>query len=187
MGMKVVVFDVEHGASAFIRTPTNYGVLIDCGCTGKFSPALYLAEKELPTIVPWDGHALTKLIVTHPHDDHIGDVETVKEKCPPALLLRQKYDWEDVKTAEADYDNLDTYRDWQNTYNTVPVAWPDWGMTIKSFMLSPDEAKAIDETKYINNSSIVTVASFTGTEHQEKFLFGGDMETAGWTTCVSYL
>ena len=117
MGMKVVVFDVEHGASAFIRTPTNYGVLIDCGCTGKFSPALYLVEKELPSIVPWDGHSLTKLIVTHPHDDHIGDVETVKEKCPPALLLRQKYDWEDVKTAECDYDNLDTYSEWQNTYN----------------------------------------------------------------------
>ena len=180
MGMKVVVFDVEHGASAFIRTPTNYGVLIDCGCTGKFSPALYLVEKELPTIVKWNGYSLTKLIVTHPHDDHIGDVETVKENCPPALLLRQKHDWEEVKTAEADYDNLDTYRDWQNNYNSTPVAWPDWGMTIESFMLSPEEAKAIDEAKFINNSSIVTVATFKGTLHQEKFLFGGDMETAGW-------
>jgi competence protein ComEC len=180
MGMKVVVFDVEHGASAFIRTPTNYGVLIDCGCTGKFSPALYLKEKELPTIVPWNGHSLTKLIVTHPHDDHIGDVETVKEKCPPALLLRQKYDWEEVKTSEDDYDNLDAYSNWQNTYNTTPVIWPDWGMTIQSFWLTTTEAKAIGESKYINNSSIVTIATFKGTEHQEKFLFGGDMETPGW-------
>jgi beta-lactamase superfamily II metal-dependent hydrolase len=180
MGMKVVVFDVEHGASAFIRTPTNYGVLIDCGCTGQFSPALYLVEKELPTIQPRSGHSLTELIVTHPHNDHIGDVETVKEKCPPALLLRQKYDWEDVKTAEADYDNLDTYRDWQIAYNTTPVKWPDYGIKVESFMLSPEEAKAIDESKYINNSSIVTVVTMTGTQHQEKFLFGGDMETAGW-------
>jgi len=130
--------------------------------------------------VPWNGRSLTKLIVTHPHDDHIGDVETVKEKCPPALLLHQKYDWEDVKTAEADYDNLDTYRDWQNIYNTTPTVWPDWGMTIESFMLTPDEAKAINEAEYINNSSIVTVATFKGTQFQEKFVFGGDMETAGW-------
>jgi beta-lactamase superfamily II metal-dependent hydrolase len=180
MGMKVVVFDVEHGASAFIRTPANYCVLIDCGCTGKFSPALYLVERELPTTVPWNGHSLTKLIVTHPHDDHIGDVEAIKEKCPPALLLRQKYDWEEVKTAEADYDNLDTYSDWQNTYNTKPAELPDYGIEVESFMLSPEEAKAIDESKYINNSSIVTVVTMTGTQHQEKFLFGGDMETAGW-------
>jgi beta-lactamase superfamily II metal-dependent hydrolase len=180
MGMKVIVFDVEHGASAFIRTPTNYGVLIDCGCTGEFSPALYLAEKELPTVQPWNGRLLTKLIVTHPHDDHIGDVEAVKEKCPPALLLRQKYDWEDVKTAEADYDNLDSYSEWQSSYNTTPAVWPEWGMTIESFMLTPEEAKSIDESKYINNSSIVTIATFKGTEYQEKFLFGGDMETAGW-------
>jgi beta-lactamase superfamily II metal-dependent hydrolase len=137
-------------------------------------------EKELPTIQPWNGHSLTKLIVTHPHDDHIGDVETVKEKCPPALLLRQKYDWEDVKTAEADYDNLDTYRDWQSTYNTTPFVFPDYGIKVESFMLSPEQAKAVDESKYINNSSIVTIVTVTGTQHLEKFLFGGDMETAGW-------
>lgn len=52
--------------------------------------------------------------------------------------------------------NVDTYRDWQDTYNTKPVALPNWGMTIESLWLSPEEAKAIDESKYINNSSIVT-------------------------------
>jgi competence protein ComEC len=180
MEMKVVVFDVEHGASAFIRTPTNHIVLIDCGATGSFSPALYLVENELPTAKQWNGRALTEMIVTHPHDDHIGDVETVKEKCPPALLLRQKYDWEDVKTAECDYDNLDTYSEWQNTYNATPPVLPDFGLKLASFMLSPEEAKAIDESKYLNNSSIVTIVTVTGTLHQEKFLFGGDMESAGW-------
>ncbi len=180
MGMKVIVFDVEHGASAFIRTPSNYSVLIDCGCTGSFSPARYIAENELRTARTWNGRALTKLIVTHPHDDHIGDVETVKQTCPPALLLRQTYNWEDVKTAEADYENLDAYRDWQSTYNETPAVFPDYGMQLQSFMLSPQAAKTVDEAKYINNSSIVTIATVTGTKHQEKFLFGGDMETAGW-------
>jgi hypothetical protein len=45
--MKVTVFNVEHGFCAFIKTPTNHTVLIDCGCTGAFSPALYIDNAEL--------------------------------------------------------------------------------------------------------------------------------------------
>ena len=133
----------------------------------------------------WNGHSLTKLIVSLiPHDDHIGDVETVKEKCPPRAPAPPEVRLGRVKTSEDDYDNLDTYSNWQNTYNTTPVIWPEWGMTIESFWLTTAEAKAIGESKYINNSSIVTIATFKGTEHQEKFLFGGDMETAGWDTLL---
>jgi len=179
MGMKVTIFDVEHGACAFIRTPGNHTVLIDCGRTDDFSPALYLAQNELNWT--WNGKSLTKLIITHPHDDHIKDIETVTALCPPALLHRQRYDWEEVKTAEnGDYEKLDAYTDWQATYNGTPAVWPHYGMSIESFMLSPMEAKRFGETKYLNNSSIVTVATFQGATYQEKFLFGGDMETAGW-------
>jgi len=184
MGMKMMVFNVEHGACAFVRTPTNYPMLIDCGCTENFSPALYICDNELKTATTWNGYQLTQLIISHPHDDHIADIAVVKEKCPPGLLLRQKYDWEDVKTAEDDYDNLDTYTNWQEKYNSTPIALPDYGMDIESFWLTPEQAKTIDETKYINNSSIVTLATVKGSKFEEKFLFGGDMETAGWETLL---
>jgi len=181
MSMKVMVFDVEHGACAFAKTPTNHTILIDSGCTEDFSPARYIAENELGDAAGWNGHKLTKMTVTHPHDDHITEVDAIKENCPPALLLRQKYDWEDVKTAEdGDYDNLGTYTAWQDGYNTTPTQWPDYGIEVKSFWLTPDEAKEIDESKFINNSSIVTILTVKGTKFQEKCLFGGDMETAGW-------
>ena len=53
-------------------------------------------------------------------------------------------------------------------------------MDFSYFFLTPDEAIEIDDEKFINNSSIVTVATVTGSKYTEKFLFGGDMETAGW-------
>lgn len=181
MSMKVIVFDVEHGACAFIKTPTNHTILIDCGCTEGFSPALYIARKELSDAAGWNGHKLTKMIVTHPHDDHITEIEAIRDNCPPALLLNQKYDWEGVKIAEdGDYDNLDAYTAWQSSYNVTPTHFPDYGIETQCFWLSPDEAKAIDESKFINNSSIVTIVTVKGTQFEQKFLFAGDMETAGW-------
>lgn len=181
MSMKLMVFDVEHGACAFIRTPTNHTILIDCGCTEGFSPALYIAKNELPTAAGWNGNKLTQLVVTHPHDDHITEVEAIKKNCPPAFLLRQTYNWEEVKTAEnGDYDNLDTYTAWQTSYNQAITQYPELGLKFEWFMLSPAEAKKIDEAKFINNSSIVVIVTVKGTQFEEKFLFGGDMETAGW-------
>jgi hypothetical protein len=37
----------------------------------------------------------------------------------------------------------------------------------------------------VNNCSIVTVASFAGTKYAPKFLFGGDMEEAGWNELLA--
>src|SRR5579864_5608741 len=185
MATKVLVFDVEHGACSFVRTPTNHTILIDCGCTEGFSPALYLMKNELNTTATWNDHKLTQMVVTHPHDDHITEVEAIKNNCPPAFLLRQKYDWEEVKTAEdRDYDNLDAYTAWQKTYNGTIAQYPDLGLKFEWFMLSPLQAKEVDEAKFVNNSSIVVVLTVTGTKFQEKFLFGGDMETAGWDTLL---
>ena len=181
MSMKLMVFDVEHGACAFMKTPTNHTILIDCGCTEGFSPALYISKHELPTAVGWNGNKLTQMVVTHPHNDHITEVEAIKKNCPPAFLLRQTYDWEEVKVAEdGDYDNLDAYTAWQTSYNQTITQYPDLGLKLEWFMLSPAEAKKIDESKFINNSSIVVIVTVKGTHFEEKFLFGGDMETAGW-------
>jgi beta-lactamase superfamily II metal-dependent hydrolase len=184
--MKVIVFNVEHGACAFLRTPTNHAVLIDCGCTEKFSPTLYLAVNELPTATRWKNYQLTSLTITHPHDDHIEDIDTVTSYCEPAILYRQTYDWEEVKTAEeGDYSNLESYSEWQEKYSAPLTEQPNCGMDIRRFWLSPADAKKVDESKYINNSSMITVATVQGTQYKAKFLFGGDMETAGWDALLN--
>lgn len=185
--MKVTIFDVEHGFCAFIKTPTGYGRLIDCGCTSTFSPALYIAKHELPSCKSWNGNPLAHLTITHPHNDHIEDIEAVIAKCRPYYTKTQDYDWDEVKNGgDGAYENLDIYSDYINGFSPTSQTdtRPDYGMKISYFYLTPDEAKKIDEEKFVNNSSIVTVMTVIGTKYTEKFLFGGDMETAGWNSLL---
>ena len=155
--------------------------MLDCGKGKDFSPVKYVLENQLADTVNYQGHIMTQLIVTHPHDDHIEDIDNLKEKLEPAVLSRQGYDWEDVKQpdSEEEYENLDTYAEWQKKY-VYPASPIDWGFEIREFRLSLSEAKELDEAKYVNNSSIVVVVTYKGIKYQEKFLFGGDIETIGW-------
>jgi beta-lactamase superfamily II metal-dependent hydrolase len=181
MVFRLIVFDVEQGFCGFFKSPTNHTMMIDCGRTSEFSPVRYISDNELSGAQGYDGHRLTWLTITHPHDDHIEDIHNVAELCPPGIIYRQKYDWEDVKEAnDADYENLEKYSKWQGTYTGTVTDPPDWGMDIKRFCLSPEEAARVNEAKYVNNSSVVTIATVEGSRYRAKFLFGGDMETDGW-------
>lgn len=170
---RVIVFDVEHGFCAFVKSPTGETLMIDCGRKKSFSPVVYVIDNEL------GGARLTQLIVTHPHDDHIEDIESVTSKLPPRILHRQRYDWEKVKESEADYDNLDHYSAWQETYN-APAPAVNWGMDIKVFYLTPAQAQTLNQDNWVNNSGMVIVVTITGTKFREKFVFGADVETDGF-------
>lgn len=99
--LRIILFDVEHGFCAFIRTPTGYTLLVDCGKAPNFSPVEYIRKHELAGTAPFNGHQLTKLIVTHPHEDHIEDIARLVRDMPPAILHRQQYNWGYVKGDKA--------------------------------------------------------------------------------------
>jgi beta-lactamase superfamily II metal-dependent hydrolase len=116
--------------------------------------------------------------LSHPHEDHITDINRLNNRLPPAIILRQKYDWEKIKEPEGEYEILDTYTRWQTTYNQTVEEQPNWGMKIEtSFCLSPSEARKIDENKFVNNSSIPVMIKYKGW----KFFFPGDLEKDGWS------
>jgi beta-lactamase superfamily II metal-dependent hydrolase len=171
---RVIVFDVEHGFCAFVKSPTGQTLMIDCGRKEQFSPVVYVIDNEL------NGARLTQLIVTHPHDDHIEDIQYVTSKLPPLILQRQVYDWEEVRETESDYENLDHYSGWQAKYS-APAPAVDWGMDIKVFYLTPAVAQALNQDNWVNNSGMVVVVTITGTKFSEKFVFGADVETDGFT------
>ena len=182
--LRVIIFDVEHGSCAFIKSPTGLTMFIDCGRSEEFSPVEYVAANELRDTVPFRGYSLTRLVISHPHDDHIEDIETLTSKLEPFYLKSQNYDWEEVKAEESDeYENLDLYAEWKESYVPSKEARPDWGVDVTYFYLTPEEAKKLDEAKYVNNSSIVVLVTHKGTKFTDKFLFGGDMEEAGGQHC----
>jgi beta-lactamase superfamily II metal-dependent hydrolase len=172
---RVIIFDVEHGFCAFVKSRTGRTLMIDCGRKENFSPVVYVIENEL------GGQQLTQLLVSHPHDDHVGDIESVTSKLPPLILQRQRYNWEAVKEGEGDYDNLDHYAEWQVKYS-APAPAVDWGdVDIHVFYLTPAAAYALNQNNWVNNSGMVAVVTITGTLFTEKFVFGADIETDGWT------
>lgn len=187
-GLKLIVFNVERGLCVYVRTPNNFGILIDCGCTaGEFSPAAWIAKHEAPILTPWRGHSLAHLIVTHPHDDHVEDIATIKAKLSPAILTRHKdHDWHTVLNPP-DHDpsrNVGSFYAWQQGYSSPVRERPDYGVRLQKFALKPLEAAAVnpDSQHLLNNSSFVTVFTCqpSGQTSGWKVVIAGDNETAGW-------
>ena len=177
--LRIMIFDVEHGFCAFVRSPNGYGLLIDCGRSEGFSPVKYILQNEISSLRKFNGFNLAQFILTHPHDDHLNDVEALARDLRPAIMVRQKtYDWEEVKSGSplrGEYGNLDMFSAWQESYDRR-IGSPDWGMKLENHWLTPQRAKELDEAKFVNNSSIVTVIEYNGF----KAVFPGDLEEAGW-------
>ena len=181
---KMIVFDVAHGSCVFFKTPKGYTMLIDCGSSTNFSAIKYIKDCELEGTIKHKGYNLTKLVVTHPHADHIQDIERLDTYLRPYLLMRQKYDWEAVRE-EARSDEtpeLDYYIEFQDGYGGTPSAeeLPDWDIDISHFYFTPRQAEEISSTDWINNSSILTVVSVEAGGQTWKFTVAGDLMKNGW-------
>jgi beta-lactamase superfamily II metal-dependent hydrolase len=179
--LRVTVFNVERGLCVFVRSPSGYGVLIDCGKSEKFSPTKWIVENAKRGLTQWNGYALSWMIVTHPHDDHVEDIDYLKSHLPPAILTRQKsYDWEAILQPQSGVPspNVQNYYDWQQTYNASVEAYPDLGMEMKSFALTLAQAASIDNSTQhlLNNSSYVIVLTY----RNWKLIVSGDNEVSGW-------
>lgn len=70
--LELLVFNVGHGLSvALVEKPENYVTLIDLGAETGWTPLKFIALKlKLKPDV---------LYITHPHADHLDDVETALE------------------------------------------------------------------------------------------------------------
>lgn len=176
--LRVIIFHVEHGFCGFVKSPNDYTLLIDCGSSETFSPIKYIIENELYGTKEYNAHKLTKFVLSHPHDDHLSDIERLISDLKPAIILKQKYNWEEIKVGDKEkYENLDIYSEWQEKYNQEVVSPPDWGMVLNhGTYLNPEQAKKLNEGKFINNSSIPTFIEYKGW----KIVFPGDIETSGW-------
>jgi hypothetical protein len=106
------------------------------------------------------------------------------------MLLALNLNWNLIKaqSGASTHESLDAYmagKDAKFTGGWVPD--PNYGMSLQSFWLEPNRAQQISSSinSAVNNCSIVTVASFTGTKYAPKFVFGGDMEEAGWNELLA--
>lgn len=84
--LNIWFLDVGHGDCAYAELPNGARMMIDCG-GGDHWPSKLLSHYEVtkdsnPAAIPNhpSGYALDNLIITHPHGDHIADIEAIHDK-----------------------------------------------------------------------------------------------------------
>lgn len=177
MGLKVIIWDVQHGSSTYIKTPGGVHIVIDLG-TGRldsgqeFSPLCYLRNKYNVRQVDW-------VIITHPHSDHLQDIRNWDIVSPRVLSrpkhLTEKEIWDGNRNA--DRELIERYLELNRRYNrrisddeNPALAENNGGVDIKTFI--PTECGRSN----LNNHSIVTVITYAGA----KIVVPGDNEAASW-------
>ncbi len=79
--LKIWLLNVGHGDCAYCVLPNGARMMIDCGGSQNWASKVlkhYNITKEgAPN--PW-GYALDKLVITHPHGDHISDIISIHDE-----------------------------------------------------------------------------------------------------------
>jgi beta-lactamase superfamily II metal-dependent hydrolase len=183
MSLAVIVFNVGRGLCVAIQTPNNFLALIDCGTSDTFSPVKWLSDRK-HLFQQRNGHVLTKLVVTHPHNDHIADIEQVTQLMPPSIIVRKTdLDWKRVLSGNPATQALKHY--WEHYCpphycEDIPAdQMPDWGdgMTLTHYSIPVATASKVSasDNSYVNNTSIISVVRY----RNYTFAIFGDNETEG--------
>lgn len=195
--LKCTIFNVEHGFCAFIKSPNNYGLMIDCGKRNGFSPIKWVRSVYNygnGNIMYYEGRRIAELIITHLHEDHFTDVGSFYQnrEDKPKILLRDKETLKfiDEKIMETPDDNpkkevLQQFRRFQKEYNQNVEKPVDWGFDFFDYrQISYKDAEAISSNrdKIINNRSYIIGIGYAG----KKILIPGDIETDAWEKAFKY-
>ncbi len=175
--LKIVIWDVQHGSAAYIRTPNGMDIAVDLGTgsygkEGKsFSPLLHL--KNVYNIEQLDG-----VVITHPHRDHLDDILNFDTLNPRVLTRPKHLSEEDIRAANEDSAKpiIDKYLEINARYvHPIPPPNPyaeesNGGVAFTTF--TPSKCA----TSNINNHSVVTLISYSGI----RVLVPGDNEKSSW-------
>lgn len=183
-----VIWKVEHGSAAFVRTPNDKTVMLDAGSSENFSPASYLATKYSFNA---KDRRLDKIIISHADRDHITDLPLVTKLLNPRILQRNKGIPSDILYPDGTTDlqePLLTYKRMDENYNTeiaesdkeLPVE--NWGgVLIKGFCCSPSQLSDCPQGRVENNASLLSYVWYNDFE----VVFPGDLEPLGWGALVN--
>lgn len=181
------VFNVGRGLSVFVRTPNNHGILYDLGASDEFSPLEFIQENILPHLTKYESananHQLAQVVVSHPHADHISEVEKLENvsmgllTCPHDKNEDEGFDFDTIE----DHENLKKYRElfkerklplqtiqYKSRYTTVVQA--EYGI----YYIRPPQVKKIhahSDYKYANGCSLILYYKYG----PNSLLISGDM------------
>lgn len=199
MVLQMAVFNVGRGLCVAFITPNRYLILVDCGNSDDFSPARLLRQCQTGAVLgegrlaftPWAGAELAYFMITHPHSDHISDIEILHSLLKPSIIIhRPDLDWQRVQRSNQDNRPLEFYRQnffwpWDYFHQVVSQPVLGGGMTFQYFCLPLNLVAAVSgtDTDYVNNSSYVSVVKYAG----RTIVLTGDITGEGlrWLLAIS--
>lgn len=164
MSLTIKFYNVEHGNCTHVITPNGKHYLYDIGTKSDKSICKHLKNRYLTS-----GGNLDYLVITHPHIDHIADLENLSTYgIEPKVLSRTKeaFPLLNMPTDGHSQISLKNKANSMNSQYNCPIDYEkhpvnpsfNGGVTIKSFYPSVMG----DEINDVNNFSIVTVLEYGG-------------------------
>lgn len=188
------IFNVGRGFSSFIKTPHNYGVMVDCGRTDDFAPFEDVIKKRLLNLVDCiKDRKLAQVIITHPHSDHCLEIKEILTSASPYLLTsphanqkerdeRNYVNWDLVDNPEYSLDSITILKKELNNRQPPLKAYLDDidviipGFEMKIFFIPPRFCEYdLPKNDYCNNLSIITYMKLGN----NSILFMGDLMPSG--------
>lgn len=180
--LKIIICDVGNAASAIVKVPTGYSMMIDCGCNQEknnpvdifFNNLNWLQSKDYVT-QSGVHYKLALLHITHPDDDHVRNAERVKKELTPYLVHRNNCSL----FSDSDSINQDYKKYIDSIYNGNDPEIVNYGLDANEVFCIPFEEVQTNvklNKKVRNNSSILRYIKYNG----YRILFAGDLEKDGW-------
>ncbi len=185
------IFNVGRGSSAFVRTPSNHGILVDCGYEG--DPILPHIEVEILPHLKDAGEErkIAQSVLSHPHLDHIRDIDRLmklnpslhtcpNDKDPIDGWPDERVNWDLVDNAEDEEDLIGKYRAAYKE-RSLPLRVFDFGDVVSNFAYSlfyirpPVSEDRLPKADYTNNLSVFSQIQYGGSN----LFIGGDIMASG--------
>ena len=162
----VVVLDVGQGDAILVTGPTGGRMLVDGGPDA--DRLLVALDARVP---PWD-RRIDLIVLTHPHEDHVGGLPLVLERYRVGQVVEPG-----MPGRSPGYEALETILAARGTASGRLVAGDHFALDgIAMDVLWPDADRvpreASDDGSEVNDASIVLLGSFEG----RRFLLMGDAE-----------
>lgn len=169
----LTMIDVGQGDSILIESPAGISMLVDGGGSGRSKNIDHIGAKIVVPVLKRKGiNKLDLVVLTHPHDDHVGGIPEVLKAIKVDLILDPKLS-----------NNSPAYTRFVRLIKEKEISWRlarggqviNLGKGIRGYILAPSDPLLEDTNSDLNNNSVVIRLVYG----KIAILLTGDLEEEG--------